>query len=239
MRKTSRSLLLGAALLTTLAVHAEEARYPPYLTAPQLQLADYLPPPPAADSPRARADLAAVLNAQARRSPEQVKQVQHDNEWDDAVFHFAGDIFGTSFDAKRLPLTRTFFRRTQEDLVQVLIPAKRHYARPRPYEQDAAVIPVLPPPDGESYPSSYAMNGYLDATLLAMAVPEKRTELFARAKALAISRVIAGVHYPSDLEGGQIAAAALAARLLADPQAAADFAAVRKEIRAALNLARS
>jgi acid phosphatase (class A) len=67
-----------------------------------------------------------------------------------------------------------------------------------------------------------------------MAVPEKHAELFERAAEHAVSRVIAGVHYPSDLQGGQLAATALVANLLADPQTAADFAQVREEIRAAL-----
>ncbi|MDT4863659.1 hypothetical protein FQZ97_983770 [compost metagenome] len=78
------------------------------------------------------------------------------------------------------------------------------------------------------------MNAYLNATLLGMAVPAHRDALFDRAREHAGSRVIAGVHYPSDLQGGQLAATALVANLLADPQAAADFARVREEIRAAL-----
>ena len=35
--------------------------------------------------------------------------------------------------------------------------------------------------------------------------------------------MIAGVHYPSDLEGGKLAATALAARLLANPQLQANL----------------
>nr|WP_301300164.1 phosphatase PAP2 family protein [Pseudomonas chlororaphis] len=114
------------------------------------------------------------------------------------------------------------------------MPAKHSYGRPRPYEASALVKPVLPPPEGDSYPSGHSMNGYLNATLLSMALPEKRNELFSRAQINADSRVIAGVHFPSDLEGGKISAAVLAARLLDDPRAAADFEAVKQEIRGAL-----
>ena len=240
MHKTSRPLLFGLALLLgALTAHADQSSaYPPYLAESRLPLADYLPPPPANGSTEARADLQAVLDAQAARSPAQVKKVQADDQWEDGVFPFAADLLGKGFAVERLPLTRAFFRRAQEDLVQVLMPAKQHFDRPRPYEADARIEPVLPPPEGDSYPSGHSMNAYLNATLLGMAVPEKRAELFDRAQEHAGSRVIAGVHYPSDLQGGQLAATALVAKLLADPQAAADFNRVREEIRAALEQTR-
>ncbi|WP_271411369.1 acid phosphatase [Pseudomonas sp. Q1-7] len=236
MHKTSSALIFGLALLLpALAIQADQATaYPPYLASTRLQLADFLPPPPAADSPAARLDLQAVLDAQAARSTAQVKKVQADDQWEDGIFPFAADLLGSGFDAENLPLTRAFFRRAQEDLVQVLMPAKQQFDRPRPYETDTRVEPVLPPPEGDSYPSGHSMNAYLNATLLGMVLPEKRSELFERAREHADSRVIAGVHYPSDLEGGQIAAAALVASLLSDSQAAADFNRVREEIRAAL-----
>lgn len=233
MPNLARSLLFCIALSSTWSSFATQAASP-YLPANQFQLADYLPPPPAVDSPRQRSDLQAVLAAQAARSSEQVRQVQQDDQWEDSVFHFASESLGVAFSVERLPLTQTFFRRVQEDLVQFLMPAKHTYGRPRPYEAEPLVKAVLPPPEGDSYPSGHSMNGYLNATLLSMALPEKRTELFRRAQINADSRVIAGVHFPSDLEGGQISAAVLVARLLADPQAAADFESVKKEIRTAL-----
>ncbi|WP_348980354.1 phosphatase PAP2 family protein [Pseudomonas aeruginosa] len=89
---------------------------------------------------------------------------------------------------------------------------------------------------GESYPSGHTMDSYFKASLLSMLVPEHHDAFFARAEEHAQSRVLAGVHFPSDLEGGQTAAAALVASLLADPAVAADFAAVREELRGALGL---
>ncbi|HBP0007206.1 TPA: phosphatase PAP2 family protein, partial [Pseudomonas aeruginosa] len=181
-------------------------------------------------------DLGAVLEAQRLRTPEQVRRVRAHDQWEDNVFPFAGDLLGASFDKERLPLTRSFFNRAQENLVEVLMPAKKHFARPRPYEVTSKVKPVLPPPEGESYPSGHTMDSYFKASLLSMLVPEHHDAFFARAEEHAQSRVLAGVHFPSDLEGGQTAAAALVASLLADPAVAADFAAVREELRGALGL---
>ncbi|RMS46323.1 hypothetical protein ALP65_01732 [Pseudomonas aeruginosa] len=194
------------------------------------------PPTAPGRLPPAVADLGAVLEAQRLRTPEQVRRVRAHDQWEDNVFPFAGDLLGASFDKERLPLTRSFFNRAQENLVEVLMPAKKHFARPRPYEVTPKVKPVLPPPEGESYPSGHTMDSYFKASLLSMLVPEHHDAFFARAEEHAQSRVLAGVHFPSDLEGGQTAAAALVASLLADPAVAADFAAVREELRGALGL---
>lgn len=201
------SLLLCLSLLAPLSCLGETAAAPYPLAHPP-RLADYLPPPPAADSAAAVADLGAVLEAQRLRTPEQVRRVRAHDQWEDNVFPFAGDLLGASFDKERLPLTRSFFNRAQENLVEVLMPAKKHFARPRPYEVTPKVKPVLPPPEGESYPSGHTMDSYFKASLLSMLVPEHHDAFFARAEEHAQSRVLAGVHFPSDLEGGQTAAAA-------------------------------
>lgn len=144
MNMFPRSLLLGLFLLPALVVHADTA-ITPYVLKEPLQLADYLPPPPRADSAVARADLKAVLDVQKNRTQEQTTRVQAHDQWEDNIFPFARDIFGEAFDKEQLPLTRQFFQRVQENLVQVLMPAKKHFARPRPYELEPAVKPVLPP----------------------------------------------------------------------------------------------
>ncbi|EMY0614106.1 acid phosphatase [Serratia marcescens] len=207
-----------------------------YLSAEQRQIATLLPPPPSTDTPQNRADLQAVLAIQANRTAEQIAKAKRDDHLEDAAFPFAREIFGPTFTVDRHPLTAALFRRVYQDFEQSLMPAKAFYGRPRPYEADSRVKPLLPPPEGDSYPSGHAMDSYLTALLLAQMVPEKRSALFERAASNAQSRVIAGVHYPSDLEGGKLAATALAARLLANPQLQADLQRARVEVRANLQL---
>lgn len=205
-----------------------------YLTAEELNISTLLPPPPAADSPQDRADMQAVLAIQAERTPQQIARAKQDDLLEDAVFYFAKDILGPEFTLEKHPLTAEFFRRIDNDFVQSLMPAKAFYGRARPYEINSSIQPVLPPPEGQSYPSGHSMDGYLMAILLAQVVPEKRLALFERADEGAQSRVIAGVHYPSDLEGGKIAAFVLASRLLNDPRAQADLQKVKAEVRSHL-----
>jgi undecaprenyl-diphosphatase len=55
---------------------------------------------------------------------------------------------------------------------------------------------------GYSFPSSHAVNNFAAATFLSWNFPRWRGYLFGWASLIALSRVIVGVHYPSDIVGG-------------------------------------
>jgi acid phosphatase (class A) len=81
---------------------------------------------------------------------------------------------------------------------------KRYYQRPRPYQTDTTLHPVCGlKTEHDSYPSGHGMTGYLEAFTLAEIVPEKRTEILTRADDYARSRLVCGVHYPSDTEASR------------------------------------
>ena len=63
------------------------------------------------------------------------------------------------------------------------------------------------------YPSGHANAGYTIAIVLAQMVPEKRAEIFARAQAFALNRVIGGVHFRSDIEAGRLSGTLIAAAM--------------------------
>lgn len=88
--------------------------------------------------------------------------------------------------------------------------------------------------DSGSYPSGHAALGWLWGSLLAELAPEYADQLLARGVAFGDSRVVCGFHYPSDVVAGRLAAAALLARLHAEPAFLKDLGAARKEITALL-----
>ena len=67
-------------------------------------------------------------------------------------------------------------------------------------------------------------------------VPEKKTELFARAETYRESRMVLGVHFPTDLEAGRLLATAVSAVISQTPEFQQQETAARTELRAALNL---
>jgi acid phosphatase (class A) len=87
-----------------------------------------------------------------------------------------------------------------------------------------------------SYPSGHATFGWGQALVLAAMVPEKADAILARGRAYGDSRVVCGVHYPSDIAAGRMTAAAVLARLESDAAYHRDFLLAKAELRAALGL---
>jgi acid phosphatase (class A) len=67
-------------------------------------------------------------------------------------------------------------------------------------------------------------------------VPEREIRLLARADEFARQRMVCGVHFSSDLEGGRVAATWLARMISANPDYRHDANAAMAELRATLGL---
>lgn len=83
---------------------------------------------------------------------------------------------------------------------------KKRFARPRPPKVDPRIQPCVALPGSGSYPSGHALYIYVEAGVLAEIHPEYREALMARAHRAAWGRILGGVHFPSDLEGGRMLA---------------------------------
>ncbi len=206
----------------------------PYLDAQTLDLVDYLPPPPADDSLVTKEDLKTVLALQKSRTPQQVARAQADvvNE----VWRFSDVVGNPKFTKENLPKVDALFKRSFETMVAIVDPAKAKWNRPRPFLFSKLVTPVVERLKSASYPSGHSTNGTFMGLTLARMIPEKRTEIMARAQEFAYNRVVAGAHFPSDVAAGQRTATAIAAVLYARPDFQNDFAEAKKELRAALEL---
>src|SRR5262249_51158711 len=62
-----------------------------------------------------------------------------------------------------------------------------------------------------SYPSGHTTYGTVIGVVLAEMASEKRAELLARAADYGMSREVAGVHFPSDVEAGKVLGTIVAA----------------------------
>ena len=225
-------------LLTTCVVCAFAApslAAEPYVTGRMLDLAPLMPPPPVVGSVEDKADLAAVIQAQAAASEARKHQAFVDS--DESVDIVLGAVMGAGFDLARLPKTAALFARIGESEDDTLDAAKPHFARPRPWIGHADVVqPIAKPTKSGSYPSGHTTRAALYAIVMSAMVPERQRDIWQRAQDYAQSRVIGGMHYPSDLEAGWRAGTAMAAVMFALPNFQADFAAAKAELRAGLGL---
>lgn len=195
------------------------------------------PAPPAAGSPAESRDVAAANAALTLRGTPR---------WDLAIQDAllapstAASTFscaaGLKIDAAKTPKLDALLSRTARDLGRSTSPTKAKYMRARPFVVNGQ--PMCTPDmdkvlrsDG-SYPSGHSALGFGWGLILAQAIPDRATQLVARGRAFGDSRRICNVHWLSDVEEGRIVAAAVVARLNAEPAFQADLAAARAEVAA-------
>jgi acid phosphatase (class A) len=204
-----------------------------YISPTEVDLLQILAPPPAPDSPAGKADLQAVIATVDARTDADIKQAQEDDKR--TVFRFA-DVMGPNFNAETLPLTAQLFQHVYEDGNATTLAAKNFFQRKRPFVVDPDIKIIVNQPPDFSFPSNHSTFGNESGILLAAMVPEKANAIFARAAAYAHNRVVAGVHFPTDVEGGRIAASVIDNTFLHNPRFESDFAKAKAEVRAALGL---
>lgn len=237
---TRRCFALGLTLILSVplgAANAADNKYGTFIFVKpgQLDLGKLLAPSPLPNSEMQKRDLATVLDVQKTRTPAQVERAVADNAL--SIYRFA-DVMGADFSAERFPQVDAFFKRVFNDSRILVLSSKDVWDRPRPYvvSQDVQTVGERPKAPG-SYPSGHAIFGYLSAIILANMVPEKAALLFERGYEYGTNRVITGVHFPSDLEAGRMAATAIAAALMESEQFRAELEGAKVELRKGLGLA--
>lgn len=191
-----------------LAQTPNPARKPTFILAEQLPIATVLSSPPADPAK----DLKEMHRVQDSRTPEQIEQAKKDDV-EESIFIFS-TLLGTKFTRAGLPLNHL----------------------------DPTIHPVCKanPPDPAradfAYPSGHGSTGYLEALVLAQILPEKRDAILARADEYAQSRVICGVHYPSDMPASKLLAYSVMGLLMNQPLFRKELEAAKAETRAALGL---
>ncbi len=194
----------------------------------------FLPPPPAKDSVLGTADMALYRATRALEGSARWQLAVRDAEI--AQRNLLADFkcsLGVDLAATQAPATIRLLTRASADLFPLVGASKDHYQRPRPFLVEQLPLCVVPSEElarGGSYPSGHSATGWLYALLLAETAPEHAAAIMARGRAYGESRVVCGVHYLSDIEGGRTLATALVAALNGNAEFDADVAAARSEL---------
>ena len=231
--KPFRCLLLAGCLGLSIATSALAAA--PYVTGKMMDIAALMPPPPIQNSPEDKADLQAVIDAQAQASDARKAQTVFDS--DESVYVVFGQQLGPKFQPAALPLTSAFFARIGASEDDTLDAAKPAFARLRPWlGHPEAVKAIAKRTKSGSYPSGHTTRVAIYAIVMSEMVPEKQREFWLRAQDYVQSRVIGGMHYPTDISSGWRAGTAMAAVMMTQPGFRADMEAARIELRGVLGL---
>lgn len=234
--------MASAVFLAALAlpISGQHAETPPpgapqgYLGSAMPDEAVFLPPPPTDRSAAGKADLAAFRATRAQRGSDRWTLAAQDDAVDPASMVGAfGCALGVELKPGDAPALERLIERALMDAVTIIGPPKERYGRQRPFLRAKGEICIDRTPHlaaGGSYPSGHATVGWLDALILAQLAPDRAAQILARGRAFGESRVVCGVHYPSDIEAGRVLASGLLATLAANPAFRADFEAAKAEL---------
>jgi len=169
-------------------------------------------PRPGSDG--AKADLAILLWLQRIRTPGALRRAETEVNLHIGIF---SEVTGRDLESGDFPLTVALAEDLQKALRQLTGALKQQFGRPRPYEAFPQLKPAIPLETSLSYPSGHSTWGMAEAILLAELQPERRDAILDRGRQVGFDRVLGGVHYPSDVDAGQILGSAIAQAWLAEP----------------------
>lgn len=192
--------------------------------------------PPAPDSAATRAELDELLALQAARTAQQVAAARADRKTRIERFYAALGLDERT--APPMPHLQRLAQSVEDDVRIYVRAAKEKFRRLRPYEIEPRLEPCIDDVRGDlSYPSGHAAYAHSMALLLARLVPERQASLDSRATEFARQRMVCGVHFPSDLAAGKLAAGRLLEAMDPIPEFREAEDAAAEELRAALGLA--
>ena len=189
-----------------------------------------LSPPPAADSVTDREDVSA-LQARQQATPQRREEAAADAKW--LYDRFAHTLGFETLRRDRWPALVQLLNRSLKQVSAPAFAAKAAYPRARPYQRMAGIhVCGKADPDGQSrtsYPSGHAAYGWMTALVLARVAPEHAPALLVRATQYGESRLVCGMHFPSDIEAARQLATAVVTQLDAHAEFQRDLERARAE----------
>lgn len=155
---------------------------------------------PAEGSNEFKHDFAVLLNYQETRTQEECLQAKMDDKATVRNLFARKDGPLTVQEAKRFSLK--IMKAYGEAGINILI-AKNVFKRPRPYLTNPMVKPCIELESSYAYPSGHTTISRVFARVLSEIYPDRAVDLLKRADEVATSRILGGVHHPSDVEAGK------------------------------------
>jgi acid phosphatase (class A) len=193
-----------------------------------------LPPCPANSSKQTRSEIDYLLRLQADRTEAEGERALYFAPWgycpttkhcptiksscaelasQQRNLFYVGRSIGSWFNPTDLPVTGDVLGRVWQDASYYMWRLKFKYGRVRPYSIDPKVKP-LQEPNWAAFPSGHSFYAHMLAYLYSELAPEFSDIFLNDARAIAHSREIIGVHFPSDSEAGRVLARQFVDQLL-------------------------
>jgi acid phosphatase (class A) len=231
-----RNYLAAGAICLFWTVSAVLGKQPALIETTAVDVVALLPPPPVAGSLQATTELETVLRVQSSRSEADVNRAKAENHLTPAAFQ---TVLGPQFTPAKYPALFELLTDAEHDARPFVNKGKEYFARPRPIEADSRVQPVIDTGRERCYPSGHATRGAMWAAILGEIAPNEKQALVTRGQEIGWDRVVAGVHFPSDVYAGQVLGKALARAMLGNTKFRERLENAKKEYDARATIVRS
>ena len=249
MRGATAGLIAVAALLSACAgtpaalrpqaVQAASPETKGYLSGPLIQaLADAVPSPPVAGSPVDLADKARSAQFQALEDSDRwLLATAHAELRPPLALQHFDCALGVRLGSATTPGLNKLMQRLFDDSDAAAELVKARGFRPRPVGDDAERRSCQRVSDAgrksASYPSGSSTVAAVYGEAFAALEPQRATEVRRIAHEMGLSRLICGMHYPSDVAAGEVLGKAVFDAAAGTPGFDADLTAARTELAAA------
>ncbi len=188
-----------------------------------------LPPMPGLNSPQDRADLTTLLQWQKERTSAQCERARGERD----ALH-AEKFFGPKYHvltAHELKVATPILHQAFLLTAHFVFEAKNDFKRPRPYISHNNVEPCVGKSRSFSYPSGHTTVSRVMALVLSDIDPAHGAQYLERADQVARDRILAGVHYPTDIRAGKKLADLIFAQLSKNARFEQDVEKIKAEWR--------
>ncbi len=222
-----RPLLLLVLLVFAVPAFAHEAEAPRYLN-PEFLSPELLLPPAKENTAAWNTQITMVAKTQKHIRQEDKADMLSEQK---ASVEMVSNALGSGFDAQHYPKTFELLHHAFSDTASVTEKAKQYWGTSRPYIAEPKKIKLLVDPiTNNAYPSGHTSISYVLAEILGILIPEKRMELRERAAQIALHRIMAGVHYPQDIQAGGKLGAMILGAILQNSDFQDDLAEAKEEL---------
>lgn len=199
----------------------------------------FLPPPPQAEEPAQQADLRAFEKTRGLKDKARWKLAQNDANLNPSrVIKDFSCAAGFALDPAKLPAMVNLLTSLAQPVEQDVSNEKDFWKRRRPFvgtNKDICTAHSDGLDNSYAYPSGHTTWGWLTASILASALPDRATQIMQRGRIFGESRIVCGVHWKSDVQAGYMNGSAMFAALQEQPAFTQQMAKVRQELLALRN----
>ena len=236
MNRIVISLAAAAALAAAggAAVAEQQAKPSGYLGEAAPDSYRILPPAPTPGTIRYQADRSAFLATRSLKDSPRWSLAAADAD-EAAIVKDMSCAIGMELTPQTAPKLTKILMTARYDVRRAVNHPKDIYKRQRPYlidEGDICVAKTEGLAKSPDYPSGHTTWGWTVGLILAELVPDRSTEILARARSFGESRLVSGVHNMIAVEAGRTNGAIVVAGLHGSPAFRADMDAARKELAA-------